>query len=311
MCGIVGYMDIGRRLKADRRVLIEMADIIAHRGPDSAGYFTGDWVGLGFRRLAIIDIEGGDQPIYNEDHSIVLVCNGEIYNYRQLRHDLEQKGHLFRTDCDVEVLVHLYEEFGTGFLSKLNGQFAFVIYDMNQQKLFMARDQFGINPLYYTLVDDVLIFASEIKAILKHPLARREVDLTGLDQVLSFPGLISPRTMFQDIHSLDSGHYLEVKGATVQVNQYWDLEYPTMEEATYDRSESYYIQELTSFFAESVKYRLQADVPVGFYLSGGLDSSLTGAMIKKVSPDVTRHSFSIAFADKEICESKYQRAMAD
>jgi asparagine synthase (glutamine-hydrolysing) len=311
MCGIAGYIDIEKRSGAELSLLTEMADTLAHRGPDSARYFIDGAVGLGFRRLAILDLKGGDQPIYNEDRSIVLACNGEIYNYRELRHWLEQKGHRFRSNVDVEVLIHLYEEFGTGFLNKLNGQFAFVIYDKTRQKLFMARDQFGINPLYYTTVDGVLIFASEIKAILKHPLVRREVDLVGLDQMLSFPGLISPRTMFKGIHSLSSGHSLELTGSRLEVKEYWDLDYPLAGEAEDAKPESYYIEELASLFARSVRFRLQADVPVGFYLSGGLDSSLIGAMIKSVSPDILRHSFSIAFTEKDICESRYQRAVAE
>lgn len=288
-----------------------MSGKLSHRGPDAEGYFVDGSIGLGFRRLSIIDLAGGDQPIYNEDNSIVLMCNGEIYNSRPLRHELEQKGHVFRTQSDVEVLLHLYEEEGKGFLNKLNGQFAFVIYDKRDRSLFLARDHFGINPLFYTISNGTLIFASEIKAILEHPLVAREVDLTGLDQILSFPGVVSPRTMFKGIESLKSGHYISVKNGDVSVREYWDLDYPLAGELDYDKPESYYVEGLKGLLEQAVKYRLQADVPVGFYLSGGMDSSLIAALIRQVSNGEERQSFSISFADKEICESPYQRMMAD
>ena len=188
MCGIVGYVDLNRAGRVDERTLADMANALIHRGPDSHGYFVEPNAGIGTRRLRIIDLETGDQPLFNEDRSLALSCNGEIFNYRELRRELENKGHKFRTKTDVEVLVHLYEEHGVGFLNKLNAQFAFAIYDRKDGTLFLARDQFGICPLFYTIVDGFLIFASEIKAILKHPSVPREVNLTGLDQVLSLPG---------------------------------------------------------------------------------------------------------------------------
>ena len=310
MCGIVGYLDMRNERPAEKDILVKMADAVAHRGPDSSGYYLQDQVGLGFRRLSIIDLQGGNQPIYNEDRSVVLMCNGEIYNYRELREGLKKKGHIFRTQSDIEVLVHLYEEYGIQFLNKLNGQFAFVIYDSKKKQLFLARDQFGINPLYYTVTNGVIIFASEIKAILQHPWAPREPDLTGLDQVLSFPGVVSPRTMFKEIKSLQSGHYLTVKNSDLKLVEYWDLDYPKNDELSYDKPEEYYVEGLTDVLARSVKYRLQADVDVGFYLSGGLDSSLIAELIHRVSPHIQRHSFSIDFTDREISESKYQRLMA-
>src|SRR6185503_11497948 len=199
---------------------------------------------------------------------------------------LEQKGHVFRTHSDVEIILHLYEEEGEDLLQKLNGQFAFVLYDRRKKILFLARDQFGINPLYFTVADGVLIFASEIKAILEHPLVERQIDLTGLDQILSFPGLVSPRTIFKGIESLKSGHFATVKNGDIKITEYWDLDYPRTGDLSYDRPESFYIETLFELLAQSVKYRLQADVPVGFYLSGGLDSSLIAAVIKKVSPQV-------------------------
>ncbi|HEY6802281.1 MAG TPA: asparagine synthase (glutamine-hydrolyzing) [Pyrinomonadaceae bacterium] len=309
MCGFAGYLDMRKERQIDRDLLEKMTDKLVHRGPDSAGYFLADNVGLGFRRLSIIDLEGGDQPLFNEDESIVVVCNGEIYNYRELRAGLIKKGHTFRTGSDIEVLAHLYEEDGLDFINKLNGQFAFALLDRNQRKLLLARDHFGVNPLYYTIVDDVLIFASEIKAILAHPMVKREVDLTGLDQIFSFPGIVSPRTMFKNINSLKSGGFL-LANSHANVGEYWDLDYPRIGEVDYKQTEAGYVDNLRNHVAQAVGHRLQADVPVGFYLSGGQDSSMIAAQIHKLSPHVQRHSFSIAFTDNEINEQKYQRMMA-
>lgn len=288
-----------------------MTEALFHRGPDSHGYFVDENAGLGTRRLSIIDLTTGDQPVFNEDRSLVLSCNGEIFNYRELRSSLEKQGHTFRSQTDIEVLVHLYEDEGMEFLNKLNAQFGLAIYDRVKRTLFLARDQFGICPLFYTVVDGFLIYASEIKAILAHPRAPREVNLTGLDQVLSLPGAISPQTVFRNIFSLPSGHYLTVERGQVAVREYWDLQYPLNGEGSDGKPEQYYAERLRDLLEQSVRLRLQADVPVGFFLSGGLDSSLIAAMIRRVSPDVQRHSFSISFSDERICESKYQRLMSE
>ena len=310
MCGVVGFVDMHGERKPDRELLVRMTDKLIHRGPDSAGYFVDHSMALGFRRLSIIDLESGDQPIYNEDGSVVLMCNGEIFNYRELKRVLIQKGHSFRTNSDVEVLLHLYEEHGIDFLDKINGQFAFVIYDRKHRRLFLARDHFGINPLHYSIINGLFIFASEIKAILEHPQVPREVDLTGLDQILSFPGLVSPRTMFKGIKSLKSGHYMVVENGEVSVREYWDLDYPPLGATSISKSENEYVDELKELLTRSVQYRLQSDVEVGFYLSGGLDSSLIGALINQIAPNTRRHSFSIGFTDADISETKHQRLMA-
>jgi asparagine synthase (glutamine-hydrolysing) len=309
VCGICGYFDISKKRSADKNVLVTMTNTITYRGPDSAGYFIKENVGLGFRRLSLIDLEGGHQPLYNEEESIVLVCNGEIFNYLELKEILVKKGHRFRTNTDVEVLIHLYEEYGVEFLNKLNGQFAFVLYDSQMQKLILARDPMGICPLFYTIVDNVLVFGSEIKAILAHPLVTREVDLTGLDQILTFPGLVSPRTMFKNIKSLNSGHYILVRDNNLQIKEYWDLDYPTIDEIPSQQPESYYTEKLQELLIQSVNYRLHADVPVGLYVSGGLDSSLVAAIASRIRPEPQIHSFSIEFTDKEICESNYREVL--
>jgi asparagine synthase (glutamine-hydrolysing) len=310
MCGFAGYLDLRRERRIDPAILARMTATLVHRGPDSDGYFIQDDLGLGFRRLSIIDLEGGHQPLYNEDRNIVLVCNGEIFNYRELKSFLIGKGHRFRTNSDVEVLIHLYEEEGPEFINRLNGQFAFVLFDARKSQLLLARDHFGICPLFYACVDGFLLFASEIKALLKHPGVPREVDLTGLDQVISLPGVVSPRTLFKEVKSLKSGHYLVVDGGQFGVREYWDLNYPKIGEASHQKPEIFYIDALDDLLSQSVARRLQADVPVGFYLSGGLDSSLIAAVINRVSPWTQRHSFSVGFTDRSISESQFQRMVA-
>lgn len=310
MCGIGGVFETAEGARPEASVLVRMAETLTHRGPDSSGYYLKDGAGFGFRRLSLLDLEGGSQPIFNEDDSVALICNGEIFNYRELRDELSRAGHRFRTETDVEVLVHLYEEHGIGFLNMLNGQFAFAIYDERRRTMFLARDHVGINPLYYTFAGGAFIFASEIKAILAHPRVRREVDLTGLDQVLSLPGLVSPRTMFKGIQSLPPGHYVVVRNQDLQVKEYWDLDYPACRAADEVRAEGEYVARLRELLKRSIELRLHADVPVGFYLSGGLDSSLIAALIHELHPGQQRHSFSIDFTDRSFSEAEYQRLMA-
>lgn len=311
MCGIVGVFDPSHEKPASVEDLIAMATRIAHRGPDSYGYFTDRGAGFGFRRLSIIDLATGDQPMHNESQSVVSVCNGELYNYRELKSKLEQKGHQFRTNCDVEVLPHLYEEYGIGLLDHLNGQFAFAIFDKARNILFLARDQFGVNPLFYTISQDRFVFSSEIKGILEYPGVRRKVNLTGIDQIFSLPGLASPTTMFEGIYSLKSGHYIAVSTSGVEIKEYWEINYPRLDEMESSaKDEAFYVDALTELLQRSISRRLQADVPVGVYLSGGLDSSLVASMASQLSPDVQRHSFSISFQKQEMCEGRHQNKMS-
>jgi asparagine synthase (glutamine-hydrolysing) len=312
MCGITGIYDIKSKYTIERETIVAMTEAIKHRGPDESSYLLEDNFGLGFKRLSIIDLKNGHQPFFNHDQSVILICNGEIYNYRELRKELEEKGYPFKTNCDVECIVYLYEEYGTDFIERLNGQFAFTIIDKKKKLLLLARDQFGICPLFYTILDDVLIFGSEIKAILKHPSVRREVDLTGLDQVFTFPGLVSPSTLFKNIKSLKAGHFLLVKDGGVSTTEFWDLNYPE-ENGHESKPEAYYAEGLEEQLLKSVKYRLNSDVPVGFYLSGGLDSSIIAGMMKKLNSSVSYQSFSIGFpevSDVEYDERKYQRLVA-
>lgn len=308
MCGIVGVFDRMGTSSIDAGLLEKMTSCLIHRGPDDSGYFLENAIGFGFRRLSIIDLGGGNQPMFNEDGSLALICNGEIYNYKELRAAMVQKGHRFRSDCDVEVILHLYEEEGTDFIRRLNGQFAFALYDKKKKCLLIARDHAGIAPLFYTVAGNYFIFSSEIKAILKHPAVKREVNLTCLDQIISFPGYISPATMFRDIHSVKPGHFLVIDPQQISINEYWDLDFMAPANQVVPCREQDYIDRLEELLLQAVRYRLNADVPVGFYLSGGLDSSLIAAMIHKIKGS-DRDSFSIVFGENDIDEREYQRLM--
>src|ERR1700674_546534 len=310
MCGFAGYIDLSGERMADRELLVRMTDKLAYRGPDSAGFFVERHVGLGFRRLSIIDLVTGDQPIYSEDRHVVLLCTGEIYNWQELRSELEALGHVFATRSDVEVLIHLYEEDNSAaFLTRLNGQFAFVLYDRSRQVLVLARDHFGVAPLYHAVAGGYFLFGSEIKALLEHPAVPREVDLTALDQVLCLPGVVSPRTLFKGIASLENGRRIVVRDGRIEISTYWDLDYPLAGELPDQAPESCHLERMAAALERSVRYRLQADVPIGLYLSGGLDSSLIAALARRLRGP-GQHTFSISFADPTIDEARYQRLMA-
>jgi asparagine synthase (glutamine-hydrolysing) len=311
MCGICGFVKFaGAISEGDRSIVEKMNSKLFHRGPDAQEVLLFGNVALGFSRLSIIGLDNGMQPICNEDGSVVLVCNGEIFNYIELRHQLKAKGHLFKTSSDVEVIVHLYEDYGVDFLNLLNGQFAFVLYDKKKELLFCARDQMGIIPFYYGFFRNHFIFGSEIKSIITHPLVDVDVDLVGLDQVFTFAGLISPRTMFKDIHSLENGHYLTVdRLGRITKREYWDLIYPDGEVAC-SKPEEYYADALEEVFSRSLALRLRADVPVGFYLSGGLDSSAILMKVAQLAPGIARDAFAIDFAESQLSETQYQTLIA-
>lgn len=310
MCGITGYADLRQRERPDPSVLTRMADTQTHRGPDSRGTHLSGHVGIEVTRLSIVDVEHGDQPISNETGDVVVCCNGEIFNHDELRAELRAAGHRFRTASDVEVLVHLYEEHGTGLVHRLNGQFSFALHDLRRGRLVLARDHVGITPLHYTVTDGLLVFGSEIKSLLAHPRVRREVDLTGLDQVLVLPGLVSPRTMFAGISSLPPGHLLVAQEGRVRVERYWDLDYPRLDalpSTVEDPAE--YVARLETALHRSVELRMRADVPHAFYLSGGLDSSLVAALAGTLSPERPR-TFAAVFPDERLSERAHQRLMA-
>ncbi|HTI08367.1 MAG TPA: asparagine synthase (glutamine-hydrolyzing) [Puia sp.] len=313
MCGICGFVTYDREVGQDPGIIIgRMNSKLIHRGPDAQDTLLFDNVAFGFSRLSIIGLENGMQPIFSEDRSIVLICNGEIFNYIELRHLLKSKGHLFSTNSDVEVIIHLYEDFGTEFLNMLNGQFAFALYDRKRKTLLCARDPMGVVPFFYTFVRGTFIFGSEIKAILEHPLVEREVDTVGLDQVFTFAGLISPRTLFKNINSLENGHFLVLNDRGEMTDrEYWDLIFPEGEMEINGHKEEYYIDKLEELFEASIKLRLRSDVASGLYLSGGLDSSMIAMKVNQLSPEVSKDAFSIDFVDSQYSESVYQRLIAE
>lgn len=309
MCGIAGMVSFDPRRKASAEDVRRMTRALVHRGPDDEGLHAGGPAAFGFRRLAIMDLRPeGNQPHFNEDGSIFSVVNGEIYNHAELRNELLARGHVLRSRCDVEVIPHLYEEVGDELMDRLNGQFAFAVYDTKRHRLLLARDPVGICPLFYTVVDDCLLFASEIKGLLAHPAVSRELNLRGLDQILAFPGLASPTTMFRTIHSLPAGHFLELENGWLRTGCYWDLAYPVDGQRP---APADWPEQLDHLLRQSVSRRLQSDVPVACYLSGGLDSSMVAGVMHKLRPASHWHAFSVVFDDAALDERRYQRIMAE
>ena len=311
MCGIVGVLNLADRPPVEEATLRDMLGMIRHRGPDGFGIYRDAQVGLGNARLSIIDLAGGDQPIGNEDGTVWIVYNGEIFNYVELRPELEKRGHHFATNCDTEVIVHLYEDYGPECLNLLNGQFAMAIWDSRNRSLFLARDRVGIRPLFYTQHDGRLIFGSEIKTILAAPGVAAEIDPAALEQIFTYWSTLSPRTIYRDVVDVPPGHYLLVKQgeAVPEPKPYWQLKFE--EPAAHSRRPAQdYLDELESLLVDATRIRLRADVPVGAYLSGGLDSSTTTAIIRR-DTNARLDTFSIAFVDNpEFDESAFQQRMA-
>ena len=279
MCGICGIYNLEGDRPIDREILGRMLQKIRHRGPDGSQMLVLKQAALGFNRLSFLDLDGGMQPLQNEDRTVSMICNGEIFNYQDLKEELLLKGHTFRTGTDVEVILHLYEEHGTVFVNRLNGQFAIALYDEKNHQLLLIRDHIGIAPLFYTIVDGRVLFASEIKAILEYPGVPRKLNLKAVDQLMNFPGIVSPVTFFDGIYSLAGGHMLKVlPGQTPQNIEYWDVIYHPEEE---DKGEAYYVERLRELLKKAISRRLVADVPIGFYISGGLDSSVVACFIGK------------------------------
>lgn len=307
MCGITGVLNLNDHPPIAQSTLLQMLEMVRHRGPDGFGIYRDAHVGLGSARLSIIDLAGGDQPIGNEAGDKWIVFNGEIFNYVELRPELEKRGHIFTTNSDTEVILHLYEDLGPECLSQLNGQFALAIWDSKQRSLFLARDRVGIRPLFYTVNDGYLVFGSEVKAILAHPCVHAEIDLEALAQVFTFWSAQSPRSIFKGVLELPPGHYLLATDGQIDVNPYWKLDFT---EETTRQPDWVYLEELEALLVDASRIRLRADVPVGAYLSGGLDSSITAAIIQKYT-DTHLDTFSISFSDPDFDESYYQLQMAD
>ncbi len=290
MCGIVGFYS---KIENKESILKEQLSTLNHRGPDDEGCFIDDRVALGHKRLAIIDIEGAKQPMSSNDDRYVLIFNGEIYNYLELRQDLIAKGYKFKTFSDTEVLLNIYIEYKEKCLTKLNGMFAFAVYDKKKQELFLARDHFGIKPLYYTNVENGFVFASEVKAILKYPNIQAKLDEPSLHEYITFQLMLGENTLFKDISSLEPANYMIVKeGRVVKKQQYWELNY----DIDNTHSEEYFLSEIQHILDHSVNIQTRSDVKVGAYLSGGIDSSIVATFAAK-NYDSRLYTFSGAFKD--------------
>lgn len=306
MCGIAGVYNHGGG-GFTVPALEEGLSLMTHRGPDGSGIYRDAEILLGHRRLAIIDLKTGDQPMANEDQSIWVVCNGEIFNYVELREDLRKKGHRFSTSCDIEVLVHLYEEHGPRFLTHLNGQFALALWDKNEHRLILARDRFGIAPLFYSLQGESLVFSSTIKAMI--PLVGKpSIDAAGLCQVFTFWNTIAPKTVFKGISQLKPGECMIIGPTGRKSFLYWDVSFPPAGEHDITTREAAE-QGIREILDQAVSIRLRADVPVGAYLSGGLDSSILTSLVTRHTP--LMETFSVSFADAAYDESPFQLAMGE
>ncbi|MDQ3129509.1 MAG: asparagine synthase (glutamine-hydrolyzing) [Acidobacteriota bacterium] len=308
MCGIAGWANLeNKSSQNDEAVLHQMCERMKHRGPDSEGLWTDETVALGMRRLSIIDLHTGEQPVYSEDKSIVVVMNGELYNFREVRSDLEKRGHKFETNTDTEILPHLYEEYGDAMLEHINGMFAFALWDKNKKKLLIARDRFGEKPLYYGVFDNQLIFASEPKVLLQHPAVKTEINTDALRSYLSFDYVPAPNSIYKNIYKLPAAHLLILENGEVKTRRYWNLAFhrngnvPTIEKAADD---------LRELLADAVRMRLVSDVPLGILLSGGVDSSTVAAFATQFSSEKVK-TFSIGFEEDSFDESKYARQVAN
>ena len=308
MCGICGIVNADPGQPVETAILTGMNEAMHHRGPDAEGYYLNGRLGLGHRRLSIIDLEAGQQPMTNEDKSLWLVFNGEIYNFLDLRRQLAKAGHVFRTRSDAEVILHAYEQYGARCVEHFNGMFAFAIWDQPQNYLFLARDRVGIKPLYYAPLPECFLFASELKSILAHPKVSRNLDRQALSQYLSYEYVPSPQSIFQGVKKLPPGHTLTLKGNRVALDCYWDFALDRSE-ARNGRSLEVCLSELRQTLKEAVNLELIADVPVGVLLSGGLDSSTIAAMLTATNAPKIQ-SFAVGFEDPSFDESAYARLVA-
>ena len=297
MCGFVGFVD---KEKNKKKIIKDMADMIKHRGPDSDGYFCDENVALGFRRLSIIDLNNGSQPIYNEDNTKVIVFNGEIYNYEELKTELLKCGHIFKTETDTEVLLHGYEEYREELLPKLRGMFAFVIYDTNSKELFAARDFYGIKPFYYYKNDDELLFSSEIKSFLAHPNFKKELNLEMLESYLTFQYSVGEDTFFKNVYKLRPGHYLKYKDGSLEIKKYYELKFDEDNTKTLEEWE----KGIREHLDDSIKAHKISDVEVGSFLSSGVDSSLI-ATLSNVDK-----TFTVGFENKQYSEIDYAKDLS-
>jgi asparagine synthase (glutamine-hydrolyzing) len=308
MCGIAGFFSKKSNGEATD-ILERMLSRIKYRGPDESGIYLSPDAGLGSVRLSIIDLQTGQMPLSNQDDSLWIVYNGEIFNYIELKEKLIQTGHLFKTSGDTEVILHLYEEYGADCLNMMNGQFAFAIWNSKKRELFLARDRVGIRPLFYTSTADGFVFASETKALFEYPGVKPQISITSLSQVFTFWTTLTPHTLFENVYEVSPGHCLTINTNGIRHHTYWEL--PVYEPGEYSNASlDHCMEQFEELFTDAVRLRMRSDVPVGAYLSGGIDSCATTSYIKKISGDNLR-TFSIGFTDKEFDESSYQELAVD
>lgn len=308
MCGIVGI--INHHAASDAKSLIRrMTNSMVHRGPDGSGEFLTEEVAIGHRRLAVIDLENGTQPIFNEDGTIAVVLNGEIYNYLKLRQELESRGHIFKTQTDTEVLVHLYEELGGECVAMLEGMFAFAIYNSRNRRVLLARDRMGKKPLFYFMYGDTLVFASELETLRQHPQMPRELDSNAVSDFLSLHYIPSPNTIYRNVRKLPPAHQLEFRlnDGTISIRGYWHLDYSLKTEMPFEEA----AKELRSLVEKAVEKRLIADVPVGTFLSGGIDSTVITALTTKLRGNQDTDAFTIGFEESAYDERGFATQAAE
>lgn len=308
MCGINGIAALSAQTRISEKDVRSMLPLLHHRGPDGSGVYLDpkQRIGLGHTRLSIIDLAGGAQPMHNEDQTVWVTFNGEIFNYLELRKALLKQGHKFHTHSDTEVIVHAYEQYGDDFVQHLNGQFAIALWDSSRQRLLLVRDRAGILPLFYTRQGDRLLFASEIKALLPQLTQAPRISAAALDQIFTFWAARSPNTLFEDIFEVSPGHMLVLENGRLRELIYWDWRFPEQEDDYHKGSDADLAEQLYDLLADATSIRLRADVPVGAYLSGGLDSSALVALIRRHS-DAPLKTFSIGFEERSLDESVFQK----
>ena len=306
MCGIVGILNRDIDASVNPQLLDDACGRIAHRGPDDHGTFIDRNIGLGMRRLSIIDVSGGRQPISNEDGACQIVFNGEIYNHAELRSGSEKRGHTFSTDTDTESILHLYEDKGADCVEALNGMFAFAIFDRRDRSVLIARDRLGIKPLFYAETPSGLVFGSEIKSLLTHPDVSREIDPKALDDYLAYKFIPAPRTIYRSVRKLPPGHTLTWKDGTLTIKPYWHLDFPESD----TRCEEEVAEELLLRLRESVRLRMISDVPLGAFLSGGIDSSAIVGLMSEMADQPVR-TFSIGFEEQSYSELEPARRVSE
>ncbi|MCB1861424.1 MAG: amidotransferase 1, exosortase A system-associated [Chromatiaceae bacterium] len=309
MCGITGVFDIKGKREISRELLSRMNETQFHRGPDEGGVHVEPGLGFGHRRLSIIDLSSGQQPLFNEDGTVVVTYNGEIYNFPELTDELKRLGHVFRTHCDTEVIVHAWEQWGKSCVDRFRGMFAFAVWDRNQETLFLARDRLGIKPLYYaTLADGTFIFGSELKSLIAHPDLPREIDPSAVEEYFAFGYIPEPRTIYKQVYKLSPGFRLVLRRGQAQFlpEQYWDVSFATQMPLNEQQVQAELIERLK----EAVKIRMIAEVPLGAFLSGGVDSSAVVAAMAGISNDPV-NTCSISFGDPNFNESQYAARVAE